>query len=225
MPEYSSCSLEQVVELCKQSGSAVAWEEFVSRTQRMIAAALWATLRRWGLSDAVSVEDLLQETYLKISANRAATLREFESRHPQAILGYLRATAVSVAHDHCKALIAAKRGAGRTLEEVGIVDPPAPPDGDGGGRHMERAILLDEIDKIVRNITEESGGRDREIFWLYYREGLTAAAIAANSRFGLSVKGVESLISRVTRSVRTAMADRVGSSGRSRKDLSSTSSL
>lgn len=225
MPDYSACSLEQVVEICKQTGSAAAWEEFVSRTQRMIAGTLWATLRRWGLSDSVSVEDLLQETYLKISSNGAATLREFQSRHPQAILGYVRATAVSVAHDHCKALVAAKRGAGRTLEEVGMVDPPAPADIGGGAEHTERGILLDEIDKIVREVTEETGGRDREIFWLYYREGMTAAAIASNSRFGLSVKGVESLISRVTRSVRTAMAGRGGSAGGSRKDLSSASSL
>jgi RNA polymerase sigma-70 factor, ECF subfamily len=44
--------------------------------------------------------------------------------------------------------------------------------------------------------------RSRRIFWLYYRVGLTANAIAALPYIGLSTKGVESTILRLTRLLR-----------------------
>jgi hypothetical protein len=47
--------------------------------------------------------------------------------------------------------------------------------------------------------------RNRRIFWLYYRAGLSAAAISVLPGIGLSTKGVESLILRMTREVRERM--------------------
>ena len=226
MREYSSCSLEQLVELCKENRAAAAWEEFVCRTQRVIAATIWSTLRRWGASESVVVEDLVQETYLKISANQAANLRRFQSRHPQAILGYIRATAVNIAHDHCKGMIAAKRGAGQKLREVEDIDAVSGPNIPGGVASIERNILLGQIDQILLDSgAEEAASRDRAIFWLYYRQGLTAAAIAASPDIGLTVKGVESVILRLNHFVRTKLANSGTLSISSKKDLSSTKSL
>jgi hypothetical protein len=55
--------------------------------------------------------------------------------------------------------------------------------------------------------------RDYTIFWLYYREGMTAKAIAGVSSIGLTVKGVESTLLRLTRLVRTRFDQRSRGSG------------
>ena len=47
--------------------------------------------------------------------------------------------------------------------------------------------------------------RDRAIFWLYYKQGLSAKAIAGIRTIGLSVKGVESTIGRMVRLLRQKM--------------------
>jgi len=44
------------------------------------------------------------------------------------------------------------------------------------------------------------------VFWLYYRAGFTASAIASLPTVGLTTKGVESLIFRLTRIVRENLA-------------------
>ena len=49
--------------------------------------------------------------------------------------------------------------------------------------------------------------RDRRIFWLYYRAGLKPAVIARMPGIGLSVKGVESAVFRLTKLVRTVLVD------------------
>jgi RNA polymerase sigma-70 factor (ECF subfamily) len=73
---------------------------------------------------------------------------------------------------------------------------------------MERTILLQEIDlHLARSISAEELPRSRLIFWLYYRSGLSASAIASLPSIGLTTKGVESALLRLTRLVRTALTD------------------
>jgi RNA polymerase sigma-70 factor (ECF subfamily) len=48
--------------------------------------------------------------------------------------------------------------------------------------------------------------RDRLIFWLYYRTGLTASAIAKLPGVGLTPSGVESAVGRLTKLVKAALA-------------------
>ena len=148
-PLCASLSLEQLVEECQRTGSASAFEELVIRTHRMVAASVASTLRRWGSSDFSSLEDLVQEVYLKISVSRAACLEGFESRHPGAILGYLRSAAVAVTHDYCKARIAMKRGSGLKLQALDEGETMAQPTVAGGAAGIEKDILLNEIDRIL----------------------------------------------------------------------------
>ena len=49
--------------------------------------------------------------------------------------------------------------------------------------------------------------RNREIFWLHYRAGLSARAIADLPEIGLTAKGVESVIMRVTKELRERLAE------------------
>ena len=48
--------------------------------------------------------------------------------------------------------------------------------------------------------------RNRTIFWLHYRAGLSARAIAELPGMGLTTKGVESILMRITRELRERMS-------------------
>jgi RNA polymerase sigma-70 factor (ECF subfamily) len=58
--------------------------------------------------------------------------------------------------------------------------------------------LLAQLDQKLRSAPEIIPERDRALFWLYYRQGYTAEEIARLSATGLTAKGVESALRRVT---------------------------
>jgi RNA polymerase sigma-70 factor (ECF subfamily) len=103
-----------------------------------------------------------------------------------------------------------KRGSGREEEDIELAMLKAEePHGLYGD--MERWILLQQIDECLAGRTAEATcSRDRAIFWLYYRDGLTAKAISELPEIGLSVKGVESTLLRLTRIVRTRLSAATG---------------
>ncbi|HEU4434467.1 MAG TPA: hypothetical protein VFR51_13875, partial [Pyrinomonadaceae bacterium] len=78
-----------------------------------------------------------------------------------------------------------------------------------GSKHaMEREILLREIDAHLNaSLSGGTADRDRTIFWLYYRQGFTTKAIALLPAIGLTIKGVESTIFRLTKLVRRRMVE------------------
>lgn len=63
---------------------------------------------------------------------------------------------------------------------------------------MQKAVLFSELDRKMRAAPEIVNERDRAVFWFYYRQGLTAEEIAALPTIGLSAKGVESALRRIT---------------------------
>jgi len=63
---------------------------------------------------------------------------------------------------------------------------------------MHRATLLAQLDERLRSAPETVSERDRALFWLYYLQGFTAEEIARVSGAGLTAKGVESALRRVT---------------------------
>jgi RNA polymerase sigma-70 factor (ECF subfamily) len=82
---------------------------------------------------------------------------------------------------------------------------------------MDREVLIRQIDGQLAAASEPATRvRDRQIFWLYYRHGMTTRAIAAIPGIGLTQKGVESAIQRLTSHVRARLADgNLGPKGKS----------
>jgi RNA polymerase sigma-70 factor (ECF subfamily) len=203
---HASTSAEVLVRACVETGEPAAWEEFIQRSHPVISAVVLRTALRWG--DPSRLDDLVQDTYLKLCSNDARILREFEFRHEDALFGFLKVVAANVVNDHFKLLNRVKRSAGERSEEPGGLDAiPATNPADALSP-TERDILLNEIDDLLRSCASEDGNeRDRTIFWLYYKQGLSARAIAAIPSVGLSTKGVESAIVRLTRLVRESLAE------------------
>jgi RNA polymerase sigma-70 factor (ECF subfamily) len=204
--DWSALSSERLVRACVDTGDAGAWQEFVSRFRPVIAGTVLRTARRFGDCPAQLIDDLVQDTYLKICANHCRTLREFRPDADDAIYGLLKTIAFSVTQDYFRGGMAIKR---QTDRRQSALDHYAESTiaGSEGLPEVEREILIRQIDEQLAACTEpDTGARDRQIFWLYYRHGMTARAIAAIPGIGLTQKGVESAIQRLTNHVRNRVA-------------------
>jgi len=212
MDGYSSLSIEELVRQCSASSSPQAWEEFVRRFHRLIATVILRTASRLGDSSKQTVDDLIQETYLKLCADNFRILRSFEQQHPDAFTGYVKVVTANVVRDHFKSAHAKKRSAGNLEQMEENFVPIAGEDSAGSPKSIERAILIQEITRHLDIcIAGPDQERNRHIFWLHYRAGLSARAIAVLPGIGLTTKGVESIILRITRELRERMAEpRVG---------------
>jgi RNA polymerase sigma factor (sigma-70 family) len=204
----ASVSIEELVRRCAASRSPEAWEEFVRRFHRLIATVILRTAGRLGDASKQTVDDLLQETYLKLCADNFRILRSFQEQHPDAFTGYVKVLTANVVRDHFKSAHTQKRGAGQ-LEQIGEdFVPPATDDSAGSPQSIERAVLIQEI---TRHLDQALAGpdheRNRRIFWLHYRAGLSARAIADLPGIRLTPKGVESILSRLTKDLRQRMAE------------------
>ena len=72
----------------------------------------------------------------------------------------------------------------------------------------EHSGAQSELDRMLKAAPGPTAERDRNLFWLYYLQGLTADEIAALPGSELSAKGVESALRRVTTWLRKEMKAR-----------------
>jgi len=214
--DYAALSAERLILACTQTREGAAWEEFVRRFHRLIATVALRVARRWGDSSRQVVDDLVQETYLKLCADNFHILRSFKSQHPDAFYGYVKVVTANLVHDHFKAAHSGKRGSG--MVEC-AADAQITSEAGASAKSSERSILLQQVDGLLSRLAEGRHlERDRRVFWLYYRVGLTANAIASLPAIGLSTKGVESTILRLTRLLRHKLAADRARPGRATKD-------
>lgn len=193
--------LERLLGKCLDDSDSALWAEFVRYSRPLIAAMIAKYLRLAGAPALSAVDDLIQETYLKLCRNNFKALRSFVYRHEGALHGFLKVIARNVALDHIRDITCQKRGSSKIecLDEKSIAKAARRNDNAG----VERKMLLGKIDEFVAAATYESDNRrDYTIFWLYYRQGLCARLIARRPGINLTVKGVESAILRITRQIR-----------------------
>jgi RNA polymerase sigma-70 factor (ECF subfamily) len=196
---------EDLVKECVGSNNEAAWAEFIRRFQPLIAKVVMRTARRsWPQTPSHLLDDLVQETYLKLCADECRQLRQFHSRHQDSIYGFLKVVAATVVLDHFKSELALKRDASHTeaLSEQTPLDRPATV---GGSRlSMDDIVALGEIDEIVGKLyIGEILVRNRAILWFHYRDGMTAQAIASIPWIGLNTKGVETALRRMTQMIQS----------------------
>src|SRR6266404_5586757 len=203
MTRYSSLSLKDVVCLCAGSGDNEAWEEFVSRVGKPISLTIMRTASLWGEPSRILLEDLIQVTYLKLWEGGCRLLRDFAVQRPEAILGYLKKTAANATHDYFKHGHSQSSGGDEPHVSTNDFDPEAEKGADGSEERIAFGIFLNEIDEhLNRCLTGPDQERDRTIFWLYFRQGMSTKEIASLPTIGLTAKGVGSVIERLKHCVR-----------------------
>lgn len=208
---FAQLSSTDLARKCAGSRNAEAWNEFIRRFQPVIAAAVLRTARHFGEPSRDLLDDLTQETYLKLCENESRMLRSFQPRHEDAIYGFLKVVAANVVHDHFKSALAGKRGASQTeaINEAVQIDPKTP--GADSAAAIHRTLQLKQIDQILTQVTAgKDQQRKRMIFWLRHQQGLTASEIAALPSIGLSTEGVESVLLRLTIMIRRHMETAAG---------------
>lgn len=207
MAPFVELSSTELVRACAGSKDECAWSELIRRFHGVIAAAVLRTARRWGEPSRAQLDDLIQDTYLKLCEDDCRLLRSFQPRHQDSIYGFLKVVAANVVHDHFKGVRAIKRGAGQTIaigdretEPVKIELKTSPDSFDA----ITKRVQLEQIDKILRLVTAgKDQGRKCTIFWLRHRQGLTASEIAAIPSIGLTTEGVESVLMRLAAMIRS----------------------
>jgi RNA polymerase sigma-70 factor (ECF subfamily) len=204
-------SAVELIRACAELGDGAAWEEFVARFQRPIGLSITRTACKWGKEPAQCVDDLLQEVYYKLWADKCRLLLQFAQQHSdEAVLGYIKTIAINAAHDHFKSLHSQKHGAGETDQLHEEFEPAAQSGSFGGPEAMDREIFLKQVDEQLQDCAAGTNQeRDCLIFWFYYLQGMSAKAIAALATIKLTVKGVEAVIFRLTRCIR----EHLGGSG------------
>jgi RNA polymerase sigma-70 factor (ECF subfamily) len=161
----------------------------------VIQTAVVRAIRRCGTPTPELAEDLTQDTYVRLCADNYRVLRDFRFSEVGGLYGLLEAVAVSATFDYFRRLKSKKRGGGQQLVPI----DQAPEAQAGGHLSVEHDVLFDEIDRHVQRIpAPEYAARDRRVFWLYYRHGFSAKEIAALPGVGLTPKGVESILHRLT---------------------------
>jgi RNA polymerase sigma-70 factor (ECF subfamily) len=197
---YQAQSNEQLLRSCAHSANAEAWEEFVRRFQPLIAGVVMRVAERYGQTGSGVVDELVQETFMKLCRNDSKALKEFRAEHDGAVFGFLKTVALNVAIDHFRSLQP------RTEEPLEDWQAAAAESSTGGTASAEMSVLMEQVDgALTRSTSGETRERDRTVFWLYYKHGFTAKAIAALPAVGLSVKGVETVIFRLTKAIRKSL--------------------
>jgi RNA polymerase sigma-70 factor (ECF subfamily) len=205
MSAYASLSFQDLANRCTSPVDLGAWEEFVRRLHLPIAKVVYRMASRMGDSSPQTVEDLIQETYLRLCARDFRALRSFEHRHEGAFLGFVQVVAANIVRDHFRSVHRNKQTPAELAVEEKLL--AAPREAAGGIESMERRVLIREIDSQLNLCTTgPNQERNRRIFWLHYRSGLSACEIAALPGIGLGPKGVETLILRLRRELGAALA-------------------
>lgn len=209
--DYSTLSAEELALTCFRGGDESAWSEFVQRFHPLIAGVALRIARQWGEASPHVVDDLIQDTYVKICSERKRLLQSFTPSHKDAIYGFIKVFTANLAHDHFKASRAEKRG-GSSIKNGIESDEMASRATDSKCTEalFERTVLIQQVDACLKALSVgPQAERDQRIFWLYYRVGLAASAIAELPSIGLTTKGVESTLLRLTRQIRQHLVERV----------------
>src|SRR6516225_5037278 len=200
---YSSLSLEDLVCLCAGPCDDGAWEEFVARVGKSISLSVLRTASLWGEPSRSVVEDLVQVTYLKLWEDNCRLLRDFAIQNPDRILGYLKKVAANATHDYFRHGRSQSAGGSEAHVSTSDVEVEAGKDVHGSQARIAFEILLNQIDDYLkRQLTGADQERDRTIFWLYFRQGMSSKEIASLPTIGLGAKGVGSVIERLKHCIR-----------------------
>ena len=189
--------LRGVLERCLNDGDATSWEAFTELAQPALASAVIRTLGGWNPARRDQVDDLVQESFLRLCAHNFRALRNFHSDDINSLYAYLRTVASSVTLDHLRSSAARKHGSGHAPVSLSdLVHDPANTHDEAAA--LERKMLLELVSRCLKSESE----RDSSIFWLYHRQGLTPKAISAIAHFELGQGGIESIVYRLTAAIR-----------------------
>jgi RNA polymerase sigma factor (sigma-70 family) len=187
-----------LVQAVADTNDAAAGEEFVRRYWNLIAKVVYRRAQRCRPSSGI-VDELIQQTFQKLWDNDRRVLKMFESRHPDAIYGYLAQVTANLVRDYFKA----QNPSDKSIDSD---DVDTLVDQNSQEKDMHREVLIEQIHACLDKYTSgPNKQRDLDMFWFHFRHGFSAREIA--SIFGLETKGVESVIHRLKQLARSKLTE------------------
>jgi RNA polymerase sigma-70 factor (ECF subfamily) len=197
-------TVNDLARACAHSDDAGDWEELVRGCTPLVTLVVMRVARLWMNGSTPDLAaDIVQDVFLKLCENQRRILREFEPRGDDSFLGLLRTISTSVANDCFRRYYAEKRGGKvvtSTLAENAAQGPATAETPETAG--LNRTVLFSQLNEKLLSSPEAVSERDRGIFWLYYRQGFTAEEISSLPSVGLTAKGVESALRRISQWLR-----------------------
>ncbi|AKU92269.1 RNA polymerase sigma factor [Vulgatibacter incomptus] len=191
-------STDDLIERCARRDEA-AWSTLLADHRSVVVRIIGRIV---GDSDPSSVADLEQEVYVRLLANDCDALRRLRDPGALSLRAFVCTTAANVARDHLR-----RKRVRKVVSHVDwgdLEDEPVDP-GLGADERVglwQGAARVSEA--LRRAVREPNAARDSLIFKAHYVEGLTAPEIEAMG-VGLSTKGVETVLFRLTAKVRNLL--------------------
>jgi DNA-directed RNA polymerase specialized sigma24 family protein len=186
----------KLVELCLERNED-AWVELLRRYRRLIAGIAAKTILRFSRPADGLIQDLVEESIVRICASNFRALRELEWRHEGALRGLLQITASTTAQDHIRKSRSPKRDVTKeqSLEDPGLVVPLP----QNFAAQVERKILLEQLARCLATVTQSEPDCTRNIamFLLYFGARVTASDLSR--LYNLNVRKVENTVARLGR--------------------------
>ncbi len=173
-----------------------AWRDLIAELQPVIASTAIKTIRHFETPYPDLVDDLIQETYVRILEKKA--LAAFRSEEPGSIFGYVQRITSSVVCDHYRAKNARKRGGDLRCMPLDGATP------DHSSADIEQHVLMGQVGEILKKVAPLV--RDQSIYQYHHCLGMTAKEIASIPAIGLTTDGVESVLNRIKKEMQKSVA-------------------
>ncbi|HEX9653882.1 MAG TPA: sigma-70 family RNA polymerase sigma factor [bacterium] len=180
------------------------WKEFQKRFDQPILVFIINELgKHWNASYLQefkeAVQDIRQDVYAKLLKDDGKALKEFKGLHPESFRAYLRAIAINLAKNFSKNETKQRK---RVTESISTTDKIGGNDIDPGCVNteddLEEEFVKEHLVQTLRvNYPGYNIDRDIMVFKLYFFEGLSSSEIAKSFKPGISVSGIETVISRM----------------------------
>lgn len=187
---------EQLVERCI-CNDGEAWRALIARYRPMVLRVL---IRATNRRDRALILDLEQDLWARLLANERAVLRPLAGKPPAALKALLSVMALNLGRDHGRKTAVREAVLPEQLAGLAGCEGKGP---EEAANVAERCRLV--LEAAARLVTPAEAARDLLIFRAYYQDERTSKEIAAMG-VGLSVKGVEAVIQRLTVRVRAHFA-------------------
>lgn len=169
-----------------------AWAELIGAHRPLVLRVLVRTMGPAGMAAA---DDLEQEVWGRLLANRCEALRSLLEAGQVNLPAFLSRTAINIALDH------RRRMAVRQVVQPGPLDHLVDPQEALEERYHRLERRQEIFEALEKVLAPPNGDRDRLIFRAHFLDGLSASEIARMG-VGLQPKGIETLLLRLVNRVR-----------------------
>lgn len=197
--DWTGLPIPGLLKLCLDSDDPDAWCEFLRRIQKPAAAVIIRTLGS-KLAEPSRVDDLVQNTWVKLFDNDRRALRGIKNTHDNSIFAYVKQTAYRATLDYLREV---NRVDLLSIDDDRFIEPPNP-----GWMRVFGDLCREDVDRRLKTLSGKPNfKRDCAIFWLHYEQGYTFKEIARFRWIGLSESGVEGVVFRLVRYIKEELGD------------------